>query len=308
MALPLAASCSSAKPKPCVKRKAPDAAEASTAVVVKQKSGADREWEYKQKAIGATFAGNPGTKEAKVWEKLQGKNRTLISLRKEFIEEFNEKGFGFVEGSKWSGHLDVEEFKQSDSFKTWSQILVAEANDEKNAQAKVRTAKAEGQGVPPPGDCKGWYLDPSREDEPVYKYHDNMIHTNKLQKIKGRQTTNLTGSLTLPMAAVVPKAIDAPPLMQLAAPATPPSPSTPAKAAECIKVPELMRNAESLLEKLHGQQVMSGFHASLKEALIAVKSVKGAPKQNYKSVQQLTAITELTQRVLNITEESMAAV
>ena len=82
----------------------------------------------------------------------------------------------------------------------------------------------------------------------------------------------------------------------------------PAEAAEDIKVPELMSNAESLLENLQGQQVMSGFEASLKEALIAVKSVKGVPKQNYKSVRQLADITELTQKVLNITEQSTAAI
>ena len=88
---------------------------------------------------------------------------------------------------------------------------------------------------------------------------------------------------------------------------TEPAP-VPAEAAEDINVPECMINAESLLEKLQGQRVMSGFEAYLKEALIAVKSVKGVPKQNYKSVRQLEAITELTHQVLNITEQSTAAI
>ena len=302
-------SCSGSTPKSGAKRKAPGATE--TAVVAVTAATPDRDWEYKQRAIAATFTVNPGTKEAKVWDKLQGKNRTLIALRKEFAQEFNEKGFGFVDGSKWTSHLDVEEFKQSDSYKTYSQILAAECGDEKNAQAKVRTAKAEGQGVPPPGEGKGWYLDPSREDEPVYKYHDNMIRTNKIKKLNGRQTTNYTEPLQL-SRAVMPKAIGA-------APATPSAstpaitdaesePATPVITDTDITVQELMSNAEALLEKLQGQQVMVGFHASLKEALIAVKSVKGAPKHNYKSVRQLASITELTQRVLAITEECTAAI
>ena len=84
-------------------------------------------------------------------------------------------------------------------------------------------------------------------------------------------------------------------------------PATPVQ--EDIKpVPELMDRAQALLDKLEGQPVMIGFHASLKEALIATKSVNGVTMSSHKCVRQLTSITELTERVLSLTEDSTAAI
>ena len=47
------------------------------------------------------MAANSTSKEAAVWGKLKGKNKYMVKLRREFVEQFQAHGFGIVEGSKW---------------------------------------------------------------------------------------------------------------------------------------------------------------------------------------------------------------
>ena len=60
---------------------------------------------------------------------LAGKSKIMIGLRKSFMDDFNQGGFGFVEGSRWMKHINEESYSQKDSFKTEAQIFVAECND-----------------------------------------------------------------------------------------------------------------------------------------------------------------------------------
>ena len=89
------------------------------------------------------------------WGKLKGKSQFMLKLRAEFVQEFQEKGFGFVEGSKWINMIDQESYTSKDSYKTEKQIYAAEEIWPEGTQAKINTAKAMGKGVPPPGPMKG---------------------------------------------------------------------------------------------------------------------------------------------------------
>ena len=165
-----------------------DAGEASAA-----KRPREREFEHQQRAVAATMAANSTSKEAAVWGKLKGKNKMMVKLRREFVEQFHAHGFGFVEGSKWVNMIDTETYSSRDSYKTEAQIHAAEAKCPEATAAKIETAKAMGQGVPPPGATLGWYCDPSRGGMPVYFYESNLEHESKMTREEGRCTRNTTG-------------------------------------------------------------------------------------------------------------------
>ena len=116
----------------------------------------EREFEFQQRSVDATMAANSTSKEAAVWGKLKGKNKVMVKLRREFVEQFQAHGFGFVEGSKWVSMIDTETYSSKDSYKTEAQIYEAEAKCPVPTAAKIETAKAMGQGVPPPGATLGW--------------------------------------------------------------------------------------------------------------------------------------------------------
>ena len=158
-----------------------------------KKQKRERSAEYQQQAVAACMEANPNTKEARVWGQLAGKSKTMIGLRKSFMDDFNQGGFGFVEGSRWVKHINEESYSQKDTFKAEAQIFVAECNDPVATAGKIAFAKAMGEGQPPPGIPKGWYKDPSRNDQPVYMYVANLEHENKVLKSDGTCTTNTTG-------------------------------------------------------------------------------------------------------------------
>ena len=186
-----------------------------------------RTQEYEQNAVAATLGANPATKEAQVWSKLQGKSRVMINMRKQFMEEFGQKGFGFVEGSKWTTHINEETYDAEDSHKTYAQILQAEAGCIKSAKAKLEFAKTMGEGTP--DDPKGWFADPTRDGEPVYFYQENVRHNNKIGRHQGRQTMNSTGKVAIgdANAGVVPPAAGGKPVV----------PTTPTQTAAHVQTP-----------------------------------------------------------------------
>ena len=81
----------------------------------------EREFEHQQRAVAATMAANSTSKEAAVWGKLKGKNKLMVKLRREFVEQCNADGFGCVEGSKWVNMIDTETYSSRDSYKTEAQ-------------------------------------------------------------------------------------------------------------------------------------------------------------------------------------------
>ena len=68
----------------------------------------------------------PDTKEAEVLKELSKcRNQVMLAKTQEFLSEFKEQGFGFVEGSKWSSYTTREQFTQEDSYMTPEQISTA---------------------------------------------------------------------------------------------------------------------------------------------------------------------------------------
>ena len=112
----------------------------------------------------------------------------MVKLRGEFKRAVMDKGFGFVEGSKWSSWISEEKFVQEDEYKTESQVLSAECGSAASTAAKIAWAKSLGEGEPPPGDCNCFYRDPTRGGEYVYLYMDNLKHRHTESKQDGRQT------------------------------------------------------------------------------------------------------------------------
>ena len=77
-----------------------------------KKQKRERSAEYQQQAVAACMEANPNTKEARVWGQLAGKSKIMIGLRKPFMDDFNQGGFGFVEGSRWMKHINEESYSQ----------------------------------------------------------------------------------------------------------------------------------------------------------------------------------------------------
>ena len=68
-----------------------------------------------------------------------------------------------------------------------------------------------------------------------------------------------------------------------------------------------MSAAQEALDSLTGLSIMTGFAEQLKQAIEVVKSVSN-PKMNYRSVQNLISVTELTNKVLKVMEDSSVVV
>ena len=225
---------------------------------------------------------------------------------------------------------------QKDSYTTEAQIFEAEAQCPLSTAANIETAKAMGQGVPPPGATLGWYYGPSRGGTPVYFYESNLEHESKMTREEGRCTRNTTGVQPTPAlpapaevtpyqapaadpAALMDGTVTEPPtpatdVASIPAPETPlvipgsshASPFTGEKlAAETPKsVEEIIAKARELLNELVGNALLIGFKNQLDEAIGSVNSVHGAPKLNYRCVRHLALVCELTDKVVKLMEQS----
>ena len=225
---------------------------------------------------------------------------------------------------------------QKDSYTTEAQIFEAEAQCPLSTAANIETAKAMGQGVPPPGATLGWYYGPSRGGTPVYFYESNLEHESKMTREEGRCTRNTTGVQPTPAlpapaevtpyqapaadpAALMDGTVTEPPTpatdnASIPAPETPlvipgsshASPFTGAKlVAETPKsVEEIIAKARELLNELVGNALLIGFKNQLDEAIGSVNSVHGAPKLNYRCVRHLALVCELTDKVVKLMEQS----
>ena len=140
----------------------------------------------------------PESKEAGVLaELMKSKNSVMLASQKEFLKDFREKGFGFVEGTKWSEFVSREQFTQEIVYCTEAQILKEERGNEANCRAKIEFARSMGEGINEPGEQKGWYRDPSRDNAPVYYYARNVVHAIKLRKDQGRRSNQSTGNMAI---------------------------------------------------------------------------------------------------------------
>ena len=99
----------------------------------------------------------PESKEAKVLtELLKCRNKVMVKRTQEFLDDFKDQGFGFVEGSKWSSFTTRDQHTQEDLYMTRAQILKEECDDEANTQAKIKYAESLGEGVDEDGKRRGW--------------------------------------------------------------------------------------------------------------------------------------------------------
>ena len=158
----------------------------------------DRSVEYDKEKSMRAIRSQPESKEAKVLtELLKCRNKVMVKRTEEFLADFKEQGFGFVEGSKWSSFTTRDQHTQEDSYMTTAQILKEECGDEANARAKIKFAESLGEGVDEDGKRKGWYRDETRQGAPVYFYAKNMVHAVKLRDDKKLATKQSTGNMAI---------------------------------------------------------------------------------------------------------------
>ena len=158
----------------------------------------DRSVEYDKEKSMRAIRSQPESKEAKVLAELtKCRNNVMVKKTQEFLDDFKQQGFGFVEGSKWSSFTTRDQHTQEDSYMTEAQILKEECGDEANAQAKIKFAESFGEGVDEDGKRKGWYRDDTREGAPVYYYAKNMVHAVKLRDDKKLATKQSTGNMAI---------------------------------------------------------------------------------------------------------------
>ena len=122
----------------------------------------------------------------------------MVMLRKQFLKDFQEKGFGFVEGSKWTTYTSQEDVIAPEEYMTRAQIWKAECKDDKNTDAKIAWAIAQGEGTDAPKQGRGYYKDETRQNEYVYRYASNLKMVQTQSRRDGHQTKNHTGVLNLP--------------------------------------------------------------------------------------------------------------
>ena len=158
----------------------------------------DRSVEYDKDKTMKAIRSQPESKEAKVLAELtKCRNNVMVQKTKEFLDEFKEQGFGFVEGSKWSSFTTRDQHTQEDSYMTEAQILKEECGDRANTKAKIQYAETFGEGVNEDGKRKGWYRDDTRQGAPVYYYARNMVHAVKLRDDKKLETKQSTGNMAI---------------------------------------------------------------------------------------------------------------
>ena len=164
----------------------------------RKRDRSDRSVEYEKEKHMRAIRSQPESKEAKVLEiLLKCRNQVMLKKTEEFLNDFKEQGFGFVEGSKWSSFTTRDQHTQEDSYMTTAQILKEECGDEANAQAKIKFAESLGEGVDEDGKRKGWYRDETRQNAPVYYYAKNMVHAVKLRDDKKLATKQSTGNMAI---------------------------------------------------------------------------------------------------------------
>ena len=174
---------------------APDTGKGSTK---RTRDRSDRSAEYFKEKNMRAIRSRPDSKENQVLtELLKCRNQIMVERTKEFLNDFKEQGFGFVEGSKWSSMTSRDQHTQEDLYMTAAQILKEECGDEANAQAKIKYAESLGEGVNEDGKRRGWYRDETRQNAPVYYYARNMVHAVKLRDDKNLATKQSTGNMAI---------------------------------------------------------------------------------------------------------------
>ena len=143
------------------------------------------------------MSANPTSEEAVVWNNIQGKSPVMQRLQREFMQDFQQKGFGMVSGSKWTQHNFIQEVDSSTIFMTREQIFKEECKSVENTESKIQWAINQGEGVDQPGKQKGFYKDETRQNAYVYRYQRNTEYKEKMQKQQGRQTMNSTGFVVI---------------------------------------------------------------------------------------------------------------
>ena len=156
-----------------------------------------REREYQKHTIEATMKANPTAPVASVWKQLRGKSRTMQTLQDEFMRDFSQKGFDMIEGSKWTTFLMTTEFEDEGEYMTEAQIQCAECGCPVATKAKLDWAKQQGEGIAEHGKGKGYFKDPSRDNQYVYRYDKNLKDRTKIARTDGRQTRNFNAPLNV---------------------------------------------------------------------------------------------------------------
>ena len=83
----------------------------------------------------------------------------MQQLQSVCMSDFQQKGFGMVEGSKWMHHTFVQEYSSGETYLTKEQIFKEECKSVENTEAKIQWARDQGEGVNQPGKQKGFYKD-----------------------------------------------------------------------------------------------------------------------------------------------------
>ena len=276
-----------------------------------------RDGEYAKAVFAKTMLANPKTREANVWLNLKGNSPHMQALQKEFMEAFQQKGFGCVEGSKWTEYERKQEVAAEVEYLTKAQIYKREANDQAATDAKIAWAVAQGEGTPEPGQGKGWFKDPSRGGQPVYKHDHGYKYKDSFTKNLGRKTLNSSGPTSI--GDVTPSSAlpePAPAHSQLAtssaaqaapASALPPLPAAGTEdtsdATAEINLSEMRAKADDQLNQMAGNECMSGFVKELNAAITAYDAIKGTPKPNYRAVRNLMQMVTVVERVLKIMDD-----
>ena len=87
----------------------------------------------------------------------------MVKLRREFLDEFGQRGFGFVQGSRWMEHNSEQEVTCDVLYFTKNQILHEERDDDIATDGIIKTAEALGEGRHD-GNHHGYFKYPSRNN------------------------------------------------------------------------------------------------------------------------------------------------
>ena len=273
-----------------------------------------REREYQKHTIEATMKANPTAPVASVWKQLRGKSRTMQTLQDEFMRDFSHKGFDMIEGSKWTTFLMTTEFEDEGEYMTEAQIQKEECGCAAATKAKLDWAKQQGEGIAEHGLGKGYFKDPSRDNQYVYRYDKNLKDRTKIARTDGRQTRNFNAPLNVSdiqagCSLASSAALPLPPPIIIPPPITDGSEQSEAGSPESAEdvgaqgVPELVKTAEELLKEMAGMELMEGFRKALEADMADVSKVKGVVRSNYRVVKQLKHDVDLIQKVLKLVEE-----
>ena len=270
-----------------------------------------REREYQKHTIEATMKANPTAPVASVWKQLRGKSRTMQTLQDEFMRDFSQKGFDMIEGSKWTTFLMTTEFEDEVEYMTEVQIQKEECGCPVATKAKLDWAKQQGEGIAEHGLGKGYFKDPSRNNQYVYRYDKNLKDRRKIARTDGRQTRNFNAPLNVSdiqagCSLASSAALPLPPPIIIPPPITDGSEQSEAGSAKDVGVqgvPELVKTAEELLKEMAGMELMEGFRKALEADMADVSKVKGVVRSNYRVVKQLKHDVDLIQKVLKLVEE-----